>query len=144
MSGRINLKYLYSEFRIFPFPSSKRTIKIFRPIIPITLLYGRKFVQFAALIDSGADYNIFHGDIASYLGINLTSGSKRSIVGIGGKIKSYVHTVKIKIGDYTYKAPIAFSNYISDNSMAALGNEGFFERFIVKFDYFNKTIQITK
>jgi len=144
MSARTSLKFPYSEFKIFPFSSSRRSIRIFRPIIPLTLFYRKKFAQFAALIDSGADYNIFHGDIAAYLGINLTSGSRRNIVGIGGEIKGYQHNIKIKIEDYIYKAPITFSNQIPDNSLATLGNKGFFDRFTVKLDYPSKIIQIRR
>ena len=37
----------------------------YRPIIPVTLRYGKQEVSYLALIDSGADFNIFHSDIAS-------------------------------------------------------------------------------
>ena len=115
-----------------------------RPIIPVTLLYRHKLVQFEALIDSGADYNIFHGDIAVYLGINLTHGSKRIIHGLGGdSVKGYEHSVRLKFREYIYQSTIIFSNQLPENSLAVLGNQGFFDHFCVCFEYRHQSVTLS-
>ena len=39
----------------------------YRPIIPVTLKLNNVEFNYLALIDSGADFNIFHADIAKVL-----------------------------------------------------------------------------
>lgn len=144
MSARSDLHFSYSEFETSPFPSSKRRIVIYRPLIPVTLVYGRRFVHHAALLDSGADFNIFHGDIAAYLGIPLTKGSRRNIWGLGGgPIKGYEHSLILKIRQITYTTAVTFSNHLPENTLAVLGNRGFFDRFVVTFNYKAKAITLT-
>jgi len=74
MLDKTEVTFPYTKLTVKPFPGSKRQSAIYRPIIPVTIIYRKKLIVFQALIDSGADYNIFHGDIAAYLGINLTKG----------------------------------------------------------------------
>ena len=66
----------------------------------------------AVLLDSGADFNLIHGDVANYLGLNLTAGSKRNISGISGQIKGYEQKLQIKIGNYLNKTSVTFSNQL--------------------------------
>ncbi len=114
-----------------------------RPIIPVTIIKGSRLVRFEALIDSGSDFNIFHGDVAAYLGIKLTTGSRRNIAGISkGKIKGYEHSVKLIIDSFSYQAKITFSNELPSNAIAVLGNNGFFDKFKVLLDLKNKNIKL--
>lgn len=105
---------------------------------------GKKIVGYETLIDSGADHNIFHGEVAEVLGIKLTTGKKRKILGIsGGPIKGYIHNIEIKpVSMDSFRTPVIFSNQLSPHSQAILGNTGFFDRFKVTFDYKNKSIDI--
>lgn len=145
MSVRSDLNFPYLEFEATPFPSSKRKFVIHRPVIPITLVYRKRYVHHAALLDSGADFNVFHGDIATYLGISLTKGSRRNIWGLGGgPLKGYEHAIILKIKNITYKTRVTFSNQIPDNTLAVLGNKGFFDKFSVNFDYKNKLITLKR
>ena len=50
----------------------KKIGNFWRPILPVTLKHNKKELKYIALLDSGADFNIFHADIAAYLGIPLT------------------------------------------------------------------------
>ena len=50
-----------------PFNSKKF---ILRPIIPLSIKYQDKTLRFEALIDSGADFNIFPMEIAEKLGLD--------------------------------------------------------------------------
>lgn len=97
----------------------------------------------AVLLDSGADFNLIHSDVASYLGLSLTSGSKRRISGISGQIKGYEHKLQIKVGGCLYKTKVVFSSQLPDNAIAVLGNQGFFDKFEVEFNY-PKLITITR
>jgi hypothetical protein len=145
MSGKLNLDFPYSEITGKPLPTSKRSVSFFRPIIPVTLLYGQKYVMYEALIDSGADNNVFHGDIALYLGIDLKKGSKKRISGIsGGLIKGYEHKLRMKLGTYEFRTKATFSSQIPDNSIAVFGNQGFFDHFNISFDYINKLVNISR
>jgi len=135
MLDKVSIDFPYTKLAVKPFPGSKRQSIIYRPIIPVTITYKKKLVVFQTLIDSGADYNIFHGDIAAYLGINLTKGSKKNISGLsGGKIKGYTHKVHLKINQCYFPSEITFSNQIPDNALAVLGNKGFFNKFKVTFN----------
>ena len=127
MSARFKSVFPYREIGIDP--------RIFRPLIPITLIYQKRFAQTAALLDSGADYNLFHGDVATYLGIDLTSGIKRHIQGIKGSITGYEHKITLRVNAHRYKTKVIFSSQIPDNALAVLGNTGFFDHFSVEFNY---------
>lgn len=139
-----SMQYSYTKLQVQPFANSTRQITVFRPIVPVTIMYRQKLVQFAALVDSGADFNVFHGDIAVYLGIKLTAGSKRTIGGISGQIKGYEHSVRLKIDKYTFRSKIIFSNQLPDNALAVLGNVGFFDRFEVTFDYAKRSFDLLR
>ena len=116
------VEFSYSDFPIKALQSSKRTILISRPVIPLTILYKERFVQYQALLDTGADYNVFHADIADYLGINLTKGKARRITGIGGdSLKGYEHSLEIKVGKNLVNTSIIFSRHIPSNATAVLG-----------------------
>jgi len=139
-----HVEFAYTDLPVKSLPSSSRSRLISRPIIPLIILYKDKFVQYQALLDTGADYNVFHADIAVYLGINLTKGRCIKITGIGGdSIKGYEHKVDIKVGHKRICTTIVFSRQIPNNAIAVLGNQGFFNHFIVEFDYNSKKLSIT-
>lgn len=144
MQGKHKIRFEYTEIDVQPFSSSARKIKLFRPIIPVTIFYDQKFVHMEALIDSGADYNIFHGDVAAYLGINLALGSKKIIHGVAGKIKGYEHKIDLKVGQVKFRSNITFSNQIPDNFTCVLGGKGFFDHFQVTLDYSQRAITLIK
>ena len=50
-----------------PFPNRKFAL---RPVLPITVKSGGKAIKYGALIDSGADHNVFHAEIGEALGID--------------------------------------------------------------------------
>lgn len=137
------VEFSYTDIPVKALATSKRSILISRPIIPLTILYKDHFVQYQALLDTGADYNVFHADIADYLGINLTKGKTIKITGIGGdSIKGYQHGVEIRVGKNIIKTTIIFSRHIPDNAIAVLGNQGFFNHFCTTFNYKDKIISI--
>ena len=126
-------------------PNSKRKKVVWRPIIEIILLSGRKFISHPVLIDSGSDYNILDFEIASVFGLKLAKGKMRKIYGIGNQaIKTYEHSIQIKIpGFETYVADVLFAK-LPGHTLGVLGNSGFFNKFTVEFDYKRKAIEINE
>jgi len=54
---------------------------ILRPVIPIILEQASKKVGYRVLIDSGADYNIFHAAVGEILGLDIRLGKRKSLEG---------------------------------------------------------------
>ncbi len=64
------------------------------PVIPL-FIKKNKILRTQALVDSGANISLFDKSIAEYLGIQVKTGKRISLQGIGGKISAYVHPVSI-------------------------------------------------
>lgn len=96
------------------------------------------------LIDSGADFCIFDAGIGEYLGIDIKSGNELQFSGIQslGGAKAYIHKVNLEIGGHQFKAEIGFSYDISRNGYGILGQKGFFDQFVVKFDLQKEDLEI--
>lgn len=123
------------------FNYQKITPIISRPIIPVFLKSKNKFIFYHALIDSGADYCIFGIELADALGIKL---SKRKVTFKGvskDKVQGYWGEVEIRIGGVSYKTRAIFAE-ISDFGHGILGQKGFFNIFIVKFDLIKEEIEL--
>ncbi len=118
---------------------------LLKPIIPVCLFYKNSFVKMETLIDSGADFCIFHSEIAEMLGIKWRKGHAHDFLGITGECgKVYFHPIKIKIGNFTSEISCGFSENVSEYSYGILGQEGFFENFKVAFSLKSETMEISK
>ena len=73
---------------------------ILKPIIPVRVVVNKKELNYAALIDSGADFCIFDADIGEYLGLDIESGEYIEFGGIQdrGGAKAFLHDVSLNIG----------------------------------------------
>ncbi len=128
----------------YKFPYSKAGIW-YRPIIPITIRFLKREITYLALLDSGADFNIFHGDIAKILGIDLAEQkNSMSFGGIkeGASGKGYFMPIELGINNKFFTTTAVFSNDISDNGYGILGEQGFFNNFKILFNYSAKNIEI--
>lgn len=124
------------------FPYFNVSPKIKRPIIPIVLSSKTSFIIYAALVDSGSDYCIFSIELAYALGINLAK-NKIEIQGIGkDKVYGYWGKVEARVGDIDFKMNVIFAE-ISEFGHGLLGQKGFFDNFIVKFDRAKEEIELT-
>ncbi len=103
------------------------------PIIPITLEFADKKREFYALVDSGATMSVFRGEVADIFKINVESGEKIYLGGVGGRIKGYVHKLRVEVGGQQFVCPIVFS-YEYLVSINLLGREEFFKRFQITFE----------
>ena len=130
----------------FPYKKFKLAdgTELLKPIIPIGLLFNGKFVKYEALIDSGADFNIFNAEIGELLGIDTRSGKKVKFSGIAGEpFEVFLHNLTLEIGGWQYKIVAGFSYEISPYGFGILGQRGFFDLFRVKFIFSKGIIEIT-
>lgn len=136
------------KFRYFKFPLKKPDPifgkTILKPIIPVELSINEISLKYAALIDSGADFCIFDGEIGSILGLDIQSGIKMEFGGIqerGGAV-AYIHPIQIKIGGWSRFIQAGFSYDIAKHGYGVLGQKGFFDNFVVKFDLLKEEIEL--
>lgn len=116
---------------------------VLRPIIPIEILYKTGGVKCEVLVDSGADVNIFDSEIGDILGINIEKGEKKTVSGITGVGEPYyVHPVEINVGGWKYKTDVGFLRNIARLGYSVVGQKGFFDIFVVKFDFEKEFIEL--
>jgi len=137
------VKFKYHKINLSP-PSDFFGKLIFKPIIPIKIIKDDIVLQYAALIDSGADFCIFDAGLGEYLGLDVKSGAEVQFGGIQslGGAKAYIHNITIEIGGHKFVTEIGFSYDISKNGYGILGQKGFFDKSIVKFDLEKEEIEI--
>ena len=100
------------------------------PIIPVTVLEEKVWVY----VDSGAMFSIFHKRTARRMGINIQDGRLQMIVvGDGSYIPTYLHDLKLRIGEFETTAPIGFSERLGVG-FNILGRKGIFDQFQVCFN----------
>ena len=128
------------------FQYEKITPTTIRPIIPIYLHFKGNLYGYKALIDSGADNNIFHADIGRVLGLKIETGKLYKFGGIKSAplVNGYVHKVELEVGKDKYLCDVVFSDHISDNGFGILGQVGFFDRYRVEFNYKKEIVRLTK
>jgi hypothetical protein len=116
-----------------------------RPVIPIKLKNGSASIGYEVLVDSGADLCIFDAEIGEAIGIDIAKGRKEEVFGVGGKASFYyLHKVEIEVGGWTYKIDAGFMPNVAGRIMPyrLVGQNGFFENFIVKFDLLKGEVEI--
>ena len=135
------MKFPYREFTLDSsdaFPKGKR---VFRPIIRVSVKYGDQSIDTFATIDSGSDFCVLPSDIGKAIGIDIKSGKQISITGIeDNPCDTYFHDIIIVIGGQEIKVWAAFNDTVP---IILLGQEGFFDRFDVRFNYRKKQISLT-
>lgn len=105
-----------------------KLVREYRPYVLVSLSkWRRQTLQFPAIVDSGADFNLFPARLLDILGTELQSGQKRYVYGVGDhKVTTFTHRLNMTINDHTFKTQIDFSN---DQHVPLLGREGFFDKF---------------
>ncbi len=118
---------------------------ILRPVIPIEIVYKERFIKYEALVDSGADFCIFDSQIGELLGIDIENGPSQEVAGITGtKEEYYIHPVTIKVGGWPYKVDVGFLPNIARLGYGVVGQKGFFDKFVVKFDLKKEEIELNE
>ena len=116
-----------------------------RPIIPVRLTYNKHSVNTPALIDSGADFNVFHLSIAKDIGLRLNMNKPVVFSGIGDKsqkLTGYLGIVDLMIfnkgENIHFSTPIVFTNDIPANGTPLLGETGFFDHISEVIFYYSR------
>ena len=118
--------------------------QIFKPLITVVLRKNDKKRKLFALVDSGADACLFPSDVAEILEIDIKKGERADFIGIGStKTVFYFHEVEILLGEHQVKTKVGFSTS-AIGAGGVLGQQGFFENFMVMFDYKNRYVEIKK
>ena len=139
------LKYSYQKFPSNPNEAFPDHRKAQRPVIPIVVKFSGKQIDYLALIDSGADFCIFHAEIGEFLGIDIKSGKKLEFFGVtGDKKAAYFHDVTISVGGHDKKCYCGFSYDFGTDRIpyGILGQRGFFDMFQVMMDYNKNRIEL--
>lgn len=133
------MKFKYHQHNLpHPFVKNK---KILRPIIPVSIAHKDHSFYFEALIDSGSDFNIFPKELAEKLGIKLQNKRKIYFSGIESDLnEGFIAFADLGIGNFTINTKIIFSDAVA--SPGILGQFGFFDKFVVKFDLNKKEIEL--
>lgn len=101
----------------------------FRPVVNIAISHKNTiFSDIEAMVDSGADKNLFPAWIGEWLGINFKKLTYNKLIfGIGGiEIKAYTQKVKLHLHKLTFDTEIDFS---FEQQIPILGRDGFFSLF---------------
>lgn len=118
---------------------------VFKPLIPIVVRNGQKKEKVFALVDSGADACLFPAGLAERLGIDIRNGARHDFLGIGAsKTSFFFHPVEILFGKYQVRTKVGFSTSQNIGAGGILGQQGFFNHFVVSFDTRNKFLEIKK
>lgn len=122
----------------------KKFGQFLRPVIPIKIKYNDVSVGYEVLVDSGADLCIFDAEIGELLGIDIESGRKNVVGGIAGQTASYfTHQVEIEVGGWPYEIEAGFLPRVAGGfNYGVVGQKGFFDVFVVKFDLFKRSVEL--
>lgn len=98
-------------------------------------------VRYEVLIDSGADFNILPMGLVDILNIDRTNLKEIYFSGIDGEvINGVVANIRIFLGNFDFITHVVFAEI--SKSIGVLGQYGFFDKFIVKFDLQGEEIEI--
>ena len=134
------MKYDYTCF----VPPDRSLKWIRRPMITIEIFGPKESKEFDALIDSGADQALFNEEIAELLGIDLLKAKPVKLTGISGQLDGRrLENIKIKVKNFgeTIEIPICFVK--SPTVGVLLGQEGFFDKYRIKFEKDHNSFEIS-
>lgn len=113
------------------------------PVIPIEIAHKNITVPYEVLVDSGADFCIFDAQIADILDINIENGERNEVAGItGANAPIYFHDLEIKVGGWPFKIRAAFLREMGKFGYGVVGQKGFFDIFVVKFDLKKEEVEL--
>lgn len=75
------------------------------------------------------------------LNLTINTGKPVYLGGVGGRIRGYIHNLKLKIAGKTLIAPVIFS-YEYTVSLNLLGRAGVFQNFKITFDEKNLVVKV--
>lgn len=120
--------------------------KLARPFIPLTLRYNNRSIKTKALVDSGADFCMFDGELLNLLNpdLDLNTLERIRLGGVGGTATGYVTHIEIGVENTFFSVPAVFSFEFSPDDFGGLaGQLGFFDAFKIKFDRAKREVHLT-
>ena len=119
--------------------------KFIRPYIPVSLRSKNGSVpSLLALVDSGADFCMFDGDLTQLLHVDVSSLQQMRLFGINGSAVGYVAHLEIGVNNHFIPAPVVFSFDFSPVGFGGIiGQIGFFDAFKVQFDRAGRELELT-
>ena len=137
------MKFPYEKIEVIPCPAFPQGYATLRPIIPVTFEYRGEQRRYRALVDSGADFCIFHSLVGELLGLDVDQGKEARFSGVGASsMRAYFHTVTAHIGEHSYQLYCGFSRDIPADGYGILGQAGFFDHFKVTLDHQQEEVEI--
>src|SRR5207302_8273882 len=93
-----------------------------RPFLPLTLRLKARTVKIKALVDSGADFCLFDGELLDLLApdLDLNTLEKITLGGIAGSAEGYVAHREIGVEETFFSTPAVFSFDFSLMNLAGL------------------------
>ena len=129
------------------FPYLKLGPNIYRPILPFTVSYRDGLpLKYFGLVDSGADYTLIAGELATLIGIkDIETGRKELVTGIGGASPVYFHNIMINIGGHDFRIEAGFTtdSTLSGLGYGLLGQVGLFDHCTIKFSRRKFEVEVT-
>lgn len=113
------------------------------PIIRVKLKSRKKELLVEALIDSGASFSVFRSEIADYLKITIEKGKPVYLIGIGGRILGYLHSVPVEVDGVGFSCKIVFSKEYTV-SLNLLGRDNFFVPFLITFSENSRKLRLVE
>jgi hypothetical protein len=107
--------------------------------------YNNRSVKTKALVDSGADFCMFNGELLNILSphLDLNTLEEIKVGGVGGTATGYVTHLEIGVNDTFFSVPAVFSFEFSPDEFGGLaGQLGFFDAFKIQFDRANQSIML--
>ncbi len=134
------MKFKYLEYPRQPslaFPDKDRT---FRPALEVTVKHQARSLKLICIVDSGADMCAFPAKVGEFLGLEIKAGKSEKLKGIEGtSSRVYYHELALEVGGYQFECPIGFGEGIK---FPVLGQDGFFDKFEVTFNYLKNEISL--
>ena len=141
MNVQFNLDY--RKYPTNPSSAFPQNYSALRPAIPIKLINQGRQISYIALIDSGADFCVFHAEIGEQIGLDIESGKKLDMSGITGtQFIAYFQNIRIEIGGHGYDCYAGFTREFQDMPYGVLGQVGFFDHFKLTFEYTKERIEL--
>lgn len=96
-----------------------------------------------ALVDSGADFSVFDGELSYLLDLDLTKLEQINLNGVAGSAVGYLAHIEIGMNDTFFPVPAIFSFDFSPKGFGGIiGQIGFFDTFKIQFDRANREIHL--
>lgn len=111
------------------------------PVITLSLIYKGAKLVIDALVDSGANISVFGASVAESLSLNIESGRRTFLGGVGGRILGYEHALDMEIADKRFKAKVIFSREFLV-SFNLIGRKDVFDEFTICFNEKKKRVEL--